>query len=77
MIDGRFYCPMADVVYTPFKTPFESAVQISDSEILAKTVIEYDDETVPCEVTFKYEGDNWKIDKLVEYTSEEGRERSY
>lgn len=68
---------MADVVYTPFKTPFESAVQISDSEILAKTVIEYDDETVPCEVTFKYEGDNWKIDKLVEYTSEEGRERSY
>lgn len=77
MIDGRFYCPLADVVYTPFKTPFESAVQISDSEILAKTVIEYDDETVPCEVTFKYEGDNWKIDKLVEYTSEEGRERSY
>ncbi len=77
MIDGRFYCPLADVVYTPFKTPFESAVQISDSEILAKMVIEYDDETVPCEVTFKYEDDNWKIDKLVEYTSEEGRERSY
>ena len=55
MIDGRFYCPLADVVHTPFKTPFESAVQISDSEILAKMVIEYDDETVPCEVTFKYE----------------------
>ncbi len=77
VIDGRFYCPLADVVYTPFKTPFESAVQISDTEILAKTVIEYDDENVPCEVTFKYEDDKWKIDKLVEYMSEEGRERSY
>lgn len=77
VIDGRFYCPWADVVCIPFKTPFESAVQISDSEILAKTVVEYDDKTVPCEITFKYEDGEWKIDKLVEYMSEEGRERSY
>ena len=77
VIDGRFYCPWADVVRIPFKTPFESAVQISDSEILAKTVVEYDDKTVPCEITFKYEDGEWKIDRLVEYMSEEGRERSY
>ena len=72
MIDGELYCADGGMGYSSFNTPFEGAVKISDTEILAKTKIVYDAD-YPYEVTFKYEDGEWKIDKLVE----DGREVNF
>lgn len=77
-VDGKLYAMATGYLpYTDFNLPFTSAERISDTEIVAKTVIAYDSGDVPYEVTFKNEGGQWKIAKLVEYVSDEGREVSY
>ncbi len=70
MFDGELYCIMADKVYSAFKLPVESAVRISEDEILAKTIINYVGIDYPYEIILKNEDGVWKIDKLVD----DGRE---
>lgn len=76
-IDGKLYCIEGDMVLAPYNLPIDSAERISETEILAKTTKTYDTGDVPYEITLKYEDGVWKIDKLIEYMSEEGREESY
>lgn len=76
-IDGKLYCIEGDMVLAPYNLPIDSAERISETEILAKTTKTYDTGDVPYEITLKYEDGVWKIDKLIEYMSEEGREVSY
>lgn len=77
-VDGKLYAmATGELGHTFFNVPITSAEQISETEILAKTTVTYDSGDVPYEITFKYEDEQWKIDKLVEFMSEEGRELSY
>ena len=73
MFDGELYGIMADRPYSYFKLPVDSAVRISEDEILAKTTVNYDDGDYPYEITLVKEDDVWKIDKLTE----DGREVNY
>ncbi len=77
-VDGKLYAmAIGEQGHSFFEQPITSAGQISETEILAKTTVKYDFGDVPYEITLKYENGEWKIDKLVEYMSEEGREMSY
>ena len=73
MFDGELYCIEGDKPYSFFKLPVDSAVRISEDEILAKTTVNYDDGDYPYEITLVKEDDVWKIDKLTE----DGREVNY
>lgn len=65
MFDGELYGIMADRPYSPFKLPVDSAVRISEDEILAKTTVNYVGEDYPYEITLVKENDVWKIDRLT------------
>lgn len=77
-VDGKLYAmAIGEQGHNFFKLPITGAEKISDTEILAKTSTAYDFGDVPYEITLKYEDGEWKIDRLIEYMSEEGREMSY
>lgn len=75
IIDGRFYRPTSysEPPTVLINAPLESAEKISSSEIVASTTIDRGNGLLNCEVTFKLEGGEWKIDKFVE----DGKEVDY
>ncbi len=66
-VDGVLYHEISEPLRLTFIYPFESAEKISAEEISAKTKFVWQDDSLSdCEIVFKNELGEWKIDKIID-----------